>query len=126
MNTKVIFVPPSPHVKMFKYGMQIQFPFLPLPNKNLCWEEVPRCLVCENVLGRNCFLCRWKFMIVVRCKVCTKMKHKENLLITKWYSFDKHARKRKNEQGMKVVDAKCVHIKNKLTDVSMNQLFILE
>jgi hypothetical protein len=54
------------------------------------------------------------------------MKHKENLLITKWYSFDEHARKMKNEQRMKVVDPKCVHIENNLTDVSMNQLFILE
>jgi hypothetical protein len=54
------------------------------------------------------------------------MKRKENLLITEWYSFDNHARKRKNEQGMKVVDPKCVHIENALIVVPMNQLFILE
>jgi hypothetical protein len=50
------------------------------------------------------------------------MKHKENLLITKWGSLDEHARKRENEQGMKVVDPKCVHIENELTNVSTNQV----
>jgi hypothetical protein len=62
----------------------------------------------------------------VRCKVYTKIEKKENLLVPKWDSFEKHVGKIKNEEAVKVVDVMCAHAKNEIKFVSMNRLSILE
>jgi hypothetical protein len=41
------------------------------------------------------------------------------LLVPKWNYFDKHARKRKNEEGAKVMDLKCAHAKNETMYMSL-------
>ncbi len=59
-------------------------------------------------------------LLIVRCKVYIKIERKQKLLIPKWDSFEKHARKRKNEEEVKVVDIKCAYAKNETKFVSMN------
>jgi hypothetical protein len=65
-------------------------------------------------------------LLVVRCKVCTKIEKKEKLLVPKWDSLEKYAGKRKNEEGVKVVDVMCAHAKNQINIFSMNCPSILE
>jgi hypothetical protein len=53
--------------------------------------------------------------------VCNKIEHKENLLVPKWDSPKKHARERKNEQRLKVMDPRwCAHAKNETMYVLAN------
>jgi hypothetical protein len=59
-------------------------------------------------------------LLVVKCKVCTKIKRKKKLLVPKWDSLEKHVGKRKNEERVKVVDVKCAHAKNETKFVSIN------
>ncbi len=59
-------------------------------------------------------------------KVYIKIERKEKLLIPKWDLLEKHARKRNNEEGVKVVNVKCAHARNEVKFVSMNCLSILE
>jgi hypothetical protein len=42
-------------------------------------------------------------------------------LVPKWDSIDKRAKKRKNEEGARVMDLKCVHAKNETTYMSLCQ-----
>jgi len=55
--------------------------------------------------------------------------HKQKLLVPKLDYVYKHARKRKNEEGAKTMDLKCVQAKNETTYiyviVSMNYPLIL-
>jgi len=62
----------------------------------------------------------------VKCKVCTKIEIKDNILNPKWDSLEKQMGKRKNEKGVKVVDVKCAHAKNETKFVSMNRPSIWE
>lgn len=52
----------------------------------------------------------------------TKIKCKQKLMVPKCDSFDKHVEK---NEGIKVMDIKCVHVKNETTFVSMNHPFVL-
>jgi hypothetical protein len=63
-------------------------------------------------------------LLSVKCKVCTKIEIKDNILNPKWDSLEKQTGKRKNEKGVKVV--KCAHAKNETKFVSMNRSSILE
>jgi hypothetical protein len=63
---------------------------------------------------------------IVRCKVYTKIEIKDNILKPNWDSLEKQMGKRKNEEGVKVMDVKCAHAKNERKFVSMNRPSILE
>jgi hypothetical protein len=39
--------------------------------------------------------------------VCMKMERNEKLLVSKWNSLEINAKKRRNEEGQKVMDMKC-------------------
>lgn len=56
---------------------------------------------------------------IVRCKVYTKATN------PKWDSLEKHVRKRKNEEEVKVVDVKCAYANNETKFVSMNCPYVL-
>jgi hypothetical protein len=53
---------------------------------------------------------------------CLLIKCKQKLLVPKCDSFDKHVEK---NEGIKVMDMKCVHVKNETTFVSINHPFVL-
>jgi hypothetical protein len=65
-------------------------------------------------------------LISIQCMVYNKIECKENLLVPKWDSLEKHAWERKNEQRLKVMDPRwCAHAKNEIVYVLMNQPSIL-
>jgi hypothetical protein len=47
-------------------------------------------------------------------KVYIKIERKEKLLIPKWDLLEKHARKRNNENWLKVANVKCAHARNEI------------
>jgi hypothetical protein len=65
-------------------------------------------------------------LLIMKFKVYTKIKRKYKILVPKWYSVEKHAGKRKNEERVKLVGVQCAHAKNETKFVSMNRLSILE
>ncbi len=65
-------------------------------------------------------------LLGVKCKVCTKIEIKDNILNPKWDSLEKQTGKGKNEEGVKAVDVKCAHAKIETKFVSMNRPSILE
>jgi hypothetical protein len=48
---------------------------------------------------------------IMKCCVCTKIKRKEKIMVTKWDFIEKHASKRKGSVGKWIMDPKCMHVK---------------
>ncbi len=53
----------------------------------------------------------------MKCRVCSKIKKKNKVLVVKWDSIDKHAGKRKAPYGKWFMDPKCGHAKNEIACV---------
>ncbi len=52
--------------------------------------------------------------IIMKCCVYTKIKGKEKSLIAKWDFIEKQISKRKGSNGKRVMDPKCMHVKNEI------------
>jgi hypothetical protein len=50
----------------------------------------------------------------MKCCVCTKIKRKEKIIIAKWDFIEKLASKRKGFDGKRIMDPKCMHVKNEI------------
>jgi len=50
----------------------------------------------------------------MRCRVCTKIKRKENIQVVKWDFIEKYVGKKKGSNGKWIMDPKCMHVKNEI------------
>jgi hypothetical protein len=60
----------------------------------------------EEVVFNNDYI-----LYVVKCILCTKIGRNKKLFVPKWDSLEKHAKKKINEYGQKIMDMKCAHAK---------------
>ncbi len=51
----------------------------------------------------------------MKCHVYSKIEKKDKVLVVKWDSIEKHARKKKVHDGKWFLDPKCGHAKNEIT-----------
>jgi hypothetical protein len=62
----------------------------------------------------------------IGCKMCTKIKTQAKFINPKMGFSLKCVGKRKNEEGVRMMDLECAHAKNEATYVSMNHPSILQ
>jgi hypothetical protein len=60
----------------------------------------------EEVVFNNDYI-----LSIVKCILCTKIGRKKKLFVPKWDYLEKHAKKKRNEYGQKIMDMKCARAK---------------
>jgi hypothetical protein len=61
----------------------------------------------------------------VKCWVCTTIDMKNKVIMIKWDSIEKHAKKRENLNGKWYMDPKCGHAKNEITNAQLSTTIVL-
>jgi hypothetical protein len=65
-------------------------------------------------------------VIFLKCRVYSKIENKNNVLVAKWNSIEKHAKKRKTPNGKWFMGPKCGHAKNEIAYVELSTTIVLQ
>jgi hypothetical protein len=79
----------------------------------------------ENAMGKPIFS-EIRLITYVKCHVCSKIKKKDKVLVTKWDSIMKHVGKRKALDGKWFMDPKCGHAKNENAYAQLSTTIIFQ